>query len=751
MTVPESAPESKTIKTSKDGGTHTKATIFLRNLPHCTAADLESVFSEYGPVRSAFPIHKKDVTMTKEELANYKGIGFVHFALAEDAKKALEAISKGLIFMDRKIVGEQALRKGQQHENDKGEKSVKEVKPKPLEVQVEKTFKSSTLLLELVPKEPSPFDKKQLFKRVRKSGALKELVYPLENDGHLAKLIFENSYEATQAVARLDQHNFKGHVFKVTVDQSAVKKAHRLVIRNLPFITKVSKLQEFFKSIGTVEVTLPTKPGNDKQCRGFAFLQFESRNQAEQAIEFNGRDFSGRTIAIDWAVNKATFEKLQQTDVIGQEKTVMDEKEDRAFDGEVDVEGESEDELADEDVDVEADSDDDKDKESLTPESSGVSTVFIRNLSFGTEEDDLKTALTRFGQIEYCKIVRDAHGSPRGTAFVKFRLATAAEMACEASQALSQHQLEDSSVQANNSDSTLALEQSLATVEGRLGELARKRTGKEFRSSVLDTTTAIVVEDSECKDTAGIVVDGRALLLVPAVDKRQAEKLKKEGEFLDSGPQDRRNLYLLNETNIKSKSTAARKFWPTADITFREQVIRDRRKELRSNPNLFISKTRLAIRHLPTTVNEADIKRVLRMSMERALALKEGEEGYPLLDDKMLISLPTPYIKQCKVIMDVERNRSKGYSFAEIGQHAHALLALRYLNNIAPGLWRELVGEKFGKRSSGGAFRAKAPLIEFATEKSTVIAKRSQRLHSGQGGKIGDHGPSKRTKIERHK
>lgn len=55
-------------------------------------------------------------------------------------------------------------------------------------------------------------------------------------------------------------------------------------------------------------------------------------------------------------------------------------------------------------------------------------TIFIRNLSYNTEEEDITDLVIRFGELEYCVICRDKEtGQSRGSAFVKFRDAASAE------------------------------------------------------------------------------------------------------------------------------------------------------------------------------------------------------------------------------------------------------------------------------------------------------------------------------------
>jgi nucleolar protein 4 len=58
----------------------------VSNLPYtATSIDLQTLFSETGPVRSAF------IVLDKESGAS-KGVGYVSFAMKEDAKAAIENV-----------------------------------------------------------------------------------------------------------------------------------------------------------------------------------------------------------------------------------------------------------------------------------------------------------------------------------------------------------------------------------------------------------------------------------------------------------------------------------------------------------------------------------------------------------------------------------------------------------------------------------------------------------------------------------
>lgn len=869
----DSAPVAGTVeaahKARKDPGTHTKNTLFLRGLPAtCTSSDLETFFSEWGPVRSAFPVTKGASFETE---TGATAIGFVHFALAEDAQRALTALQAGsLPFMGRPITGELALRKRRESRtvegpkdskprerkdrvnNDKAQSTVgtgdgskeggkkrkradvsgtsvtKETTVKTARPQVGPELKrtrlhgsdnSSSLVISITAPESltmktPQFDKKQLYKRLRKCGDLIEVTFPLENSHARACLRFSSAAAAQEAITKIDQHIFKGHRLLVepaeraettasTASAPAIK-AHRLIIRNLPWGASEEALRQELTPFGTLlEVTLPK--GIRGTSRGFAFVQFAERSQAEAAMaRLNGKLLLGRPVALDFALSKSHYLRAEQgsemelestsasasTSISTEPRMATYKDPDDAFDVEmVDVEGTSdvEDEPKakiktkakanikhqdqdgdsgedeDEDVDIEnvtedeeqvkkpsfpslkgedkVEEDEETEEEEEEEEEEGTEeestslqkTVFIRNVPFTTEEEELTDLLTeRFGPVIYCKVVRDPQtGAARGTAFAKFVSVQAARLAISESAKLTQNQLDATQ---REESSPLGGEKEVHRLDDKLATLAQKRTGKTFKSVINDNSITVVdpalLVASSSSAPAGLVLGGRALSIIPAVDKGRAKELRSH-PFLDAGPQDRRNLHLLGETLLKPKTLAAKRFWPPVDISYREQAVRERRKELKANHNLFVSRTRLSLRHLPLATDEKIIRKVLYAAVHRARAHPEG----PIVDLTIFPLTGKPLLKQVKVIRDSQRQRSKGYAFAEFVEPGDALTAVRYLANWEPGLWRELGGEAFShsnatrhKKASTGSFRAKAPLVEFATEKRAVLERRQARL-----------------------
>lgn len=74
------------------------ATLFVSNLPYnSTSVDLETLFSDIAPVRSAFVVLEQGTGISK-------GVGYVAFAIKEDALVAYENISRdGIDLNGRKL------------------------------------------------------------------------------------------------------------------------------------------------------------------------------------------------------------------------------------------------------------------------------------------------------------------------------------------------------------------------------------------------------------------------------------------------------------------------------------------------------------------------------------------------------------------------------------------------------------------------------------------------------------------------
>uniref|UniRef100_A0A8C6QNW5 RNA-binding protein 28 n=1 Tax=Nannospalax galili TaxID=1026970 RepID=A0A8C6QNW5_NANGA len=264
----------------------------------------------------------------------------------------------------------------------------------------------------------------------------------------------------------------------------ADKKA-RLIIRNLSFKCSEDDLKTVFAQYGTVlEVNIPRK--TDGKMRGFAFVQFKNLLEAGKALKgMNMKEIRGRTVAVDWAVAKDKYKDTQHASAPGKksyepkhQESVkkngrVEEQEDD--DGENDDDGNSEEkdeeetkeskvithvavkkatsaenideDCSEEDSDLEEGGSTDSGEALVQSESSAEEqegevskkkklpsdvnegkTVFIRNLSFDSEEEELGELLQQFGALKYVRIVLHPETEhSKGCAFAQFMTQEAAQ------------------------------------------------------------------------------------------------------------------------------------------------------------------------------------------------------------------------------------------------------------------------------------------------------------------------------------
>ena len=166
-------------------------------------------------------------------------------------------------------------------------------------------------------------------------------------------------------------------------------------------------------------------------------------------------------------------------------------------------------------------------------------------------------------------------------------------------------------------------------------------------------------------------------------------------------------------------NTPSAELLTSADVERRTSSFNARRALLKSNPSLFISKTRLSVRQIPKFVTERMLKRLashavkafeseVKQNLRQPLTTDElarvaapeevGDGDIVMMDkrkeDKKKSSSSSKFkgrdtgVKQAKIVRQAERvdsltgkGRSKGYGFIEMHKHADALRLLRWANN----------------------------------------------------------------------
>lgn len=250
----------------------------------------------------------------------------------------------------------------------------------------------------------------------------------------------------------------------------------RIILRNLSYKTTEQKLKDEFAKYGEIKEANLLKRADGKLV-GCAFIQYDKVNHAAKAIHHaNSKEFLGRPVVIDWAVNQKKFiqhlkqtQQNQKTDSADNNndvsiKTESDEdsanevnsddgdsenaasqnensdgeavEEQSGEDGSSEGESEMDDEDSEEDEVASVDKEDTKDNIKIDPDAAETKpkhklsndiaegcTVFIKNIPFEATNDDLRKVCRQFGPLYYALITTDkVSGHSKGNGFVKFKV-----------------------------------------------------------------------------------------------------------------------------------------------------------------------------------------------------------------------------------------------------------------------------------------------------------------------------------------
>lgn len=509
----------------------------------------------------------------------------------------------------------------------------------------------------------------------------------------------------------------------------------RLIVRNLPWSIKTAEdLTMLFRSYGKVKhAVVPTK--GPRVQYGFGIVVLRGKKNAEKAIAgVNGKEVDGRTLAVDWAVDKKTWEEQQQAvanaeqlpgatnEGIPDSTTVtskLESKKGNAEDAISDDDNASE--ISDEEpfeFNAQNDSLDDSDADGTSEgeeqdDAKNDTTVFIRNLPFTADDDSLQEHFSSFGPIRYARVVFD-HETERskGTAFVCF------------------FNVEDAKSCVRDAPKNEAPETN--------GNNDKKRKGETLKHSILQ---------NEATDPDGrYTLEGRVLQVSRALTRENAGRRAAEAsEKRDVRDRDKRRLYLLSEGSVSKSSTLYEQLGK-AEIDVREASARQRQRLIKSSPNLCLSLTRLSIRNIPRGIDSKELKALAREAvvgfakdvkagLRQPLSKEEqrrGEDEMREAERKRKLS-GKGIVKQAKVVFEDKEGskvkdgagRSRGYGFIEYVGHRNALAGLRWLNG-------HLV-----KAQTAGAEKGKRLIVEFAIENAQVLQRRNERERRAkvEGGK----------------
>lgn len=211
---------------------------------------------------------------------------------------------------------------------------------------------------------------------------------------------------------------------------------------------------------------------------------------------------------------------------------------------------------------------------------------------------------------------------------------------------------------------------------------------------------------------------------------------------------------------------------PAEELERRTNSFNARRNLLKTNPSLYVSKTRLSVRQIPVGVTEYMLKRLANYAIREFEEEVGRGERTPLNSEEMEEDITEKEkakeskkrgqkVKQAKIVRESNKvdaltgkGKSKGYGFLELHKHGDALRVLRWTNNsrAVGDLWdewwksevRELIRKEKGDGEEGATrlkklkeeaqregnrwkTTKKTLIVEFSIENIQVTERRESR------------------------
>lgn len=513
-------------------------------------------------------------------------------------------------------------------------------------------------------------------------------------------------------------------------NQLARGKPPKLIVRNLPWsIKEGEQLALLFRSYGKVKhATMPKKATG--LSAGYGFVTLRGAKNAEKALkEMNGKEVDGRQLAVDYAIDKAVWETLQEKGDAESANVGVTKppKDDSSVKSEDDVNLYLHDVATSEgkrtygsDAGEASSSTGDEAEQKEKPKgfSDPQSTLFIRNVPFDTTDEMIMDHFAPFGPVRYGRVVTDpTTGRSRGTAFVCF-------------------------YSAGDADKCLRNAPKIQSQPGQAMQPDEPTSASLSKRSLLENTGQ--------DPTGKYILQDRVLHVSRAVDRGEARRLTIANTSLrDSQDNDKRRLYLLSEGTVSASSPLYGQL-PPSELKFREDSARQRQTLIKSNPALHLSLTRLSVRNVPRTMTSkglkelarkavvgfaSDVKAGIRRPLSKEELARGGEELKKAEKDRKIKG--KGIVRQAKIVFeglegskireDSGAARSRGYGFIEYTSHRCALMGLRWLNGHPVEEVHRFTGTSQNPGVEGSREKLKRLIIEFAIENAQVVGRRRER------------------------
>ena len=140
--------------------------------------------------------------------------------------------------------------------------------------------------------EQANFQLNQILNEIRRSNRLLSELADMESTGE-----FVESIEQNQILQNADNSTSSG----ASNSGSQIDSQYKLYVGNIDYAATEAELASYFGQFGAVEfVNIPVNRYTGK-ARGFGFVSFISKEDAERAMSLHGSEFKGRQIQVNFA------------------------------------------------------------------------------------------------------------------------------------------------------------------------------------------------------------------------------------------------------------------------------------------------------------------------------------------------------------------------------------------------------------------------------------------------------------------
>lgn len=364
--------------------------LFVRNLSYsCTEEEIRRLFEPFGALAE---VHLSISRETKKP----KGFAYVLFTFPNDALHAYSELD-GSIFQGRilHILPAQERPNPSATERDGEESSYQKKKATELKASSQKDYNWNSLFIR---------GDTVLDAIAAKLGIAKSSIVDVQSENLAMKLAVAETNLIHETKTYLEEEGVVLDAFKHGFERSNTL----ILVKNLPFDTEVGELGKIFGKFGTIgRVILPP-------TKAVALIEFFEVSEARLAFKSLAYSkFKHVPLFLEWAPIQALLPRNTDKGALQDGSNTNDSNNDKSSTraGVVRIA-----EAAETESTLDA-------PVSSFGSSTSTSTLFVKNLNFGTSSDTLKTLFSTVGPVRSAKIATKKHGGQLlslGFGFVEF-------------------------------------------------------------------------------------------------------------------------------------------------------------------------------------------------------------------------------------------------------------------------------------------------------------------------------------------